>query len=125
VLHEGEESKGGAVMTWGFDWLLSFINGFWGIIVQVFQWLIQGVIYALQMGLYVIWDGILTCMSTLISGLNLGNIATQTAAAWGLLPSQLAYLIEQSGIANGLGMIGTGIAVRMALNLIPSWITRI
>jgi F0F1-type ATP synthase membrane subunit c/vacuolar-type H+-ATPase subunit K len=112
-------------MTWGFDWLLSFINGFWGIIVQVFQWLIQGVIYAVQMGLYVIWDGILTCMSTLISGLNLGNIATQTAAAWGLLPSQLAYLIEQSGIANGLGMIGTGIAVRMALNLIPSWITRI
>jgi F0F1-type ATP synthase membrane subunit c/vacuolar-type H+-ATPase subunit K len=112
-------------MQWGFDWLLSFVNQFWAYIVQTIQWLVQGVIYAVEMGLYFIWDGLLTCMSAVISGLNLGNIATQTAAAWGLLPPQLAYLIQQSGVANGLGMIGTGIAIRMTLNLIPAWLTRI
>jgi F0F1-type ATP synthase membrane subunit c/vacuolar-type H+-ATPase subunit K len=112
-------------MQWGFDWLLSFVNGFWGYIVQVVQWLVQGIIYAIETGLYFAWDGLLTCMSALISGLNLGNLATQTAAGWGLLPPQLAYLICQSGIANGLGMIGTGVAIRMTLNLIPSWLTRI
>lgn len=112
-------------MSWGFDWLLSFVNSFWSVIVQVGQWIIAGVVYALQTGLYVIWDGLLTCMSTLIAGLSLGSLATQTAAAWGLLPSQVAYLLNQSGISNGLGMIGTGIAIRMALNLIPAWITRL
>ena len=79
-------------MQWGFDWLLSFVNGFWGYIVQVVQWLVQGIIYAVEMGLYFAWDGLLTVMSALIEGLNLGNIATQTAAGWGLLPSPAGVL---------------------------------
>lgn len=112
-------------MQWGFDWLLSFINQFWGVIVQVVQWVIAGIVYAIQAALYIVWDGLLTCMSALIAAVNLGNLATQAAASWGLLPPQVCYLLAQSGIANGLGMIGTGIAVRMTLNLIPSWITRI
>jgi hypothetical protein len=112
-------------VQWGFDWLLSFVNAFWSVIVQVVQWAIQGVIYALQAGLYVIWDGLLTCMSAVITGLSLGSLATHEAAAWGLLPAQVAYLLNQSGISNGLGMIGTGVAIRMALNLIPAWITRL
>ena len=112
-------------MQWGFDWLLSFVNQFWSIIVQVVQWLIQGVIYALQAGLWIIFDGLLTCMQAVISTLNLGNLASNTAAAWGLLPSQVAYLISSTGIANGLGMIGTGIGIRMLLNLIPAAFTRL
>jgi hypothetical protein len=112
-------------MQWGFDWLLSFVNQFWGVIVQIVQWLIQGVIYALQAGLWIIFDGLLTCMQAVIATLNLGNLASNTAAAWGLLPSQVCYLLNQSGISNGLGMIGTGISIRMLLNLIPAAFTRI
>jgi F0F1-type ATP synthase membrane subunit c/vacuolar-type H+-ATPase subunit K len=112
-------------MQWGFDWLLSFVNQFWSTIVQLVQWLINGFIYAVQAGLYVIWDGVLTTIAGVISGINLGNLAAQAAASWGLLPTQVCYLISQCGIANGLGMIGTGIGIRMLLNLIPSWITRL
>jgi F0F1-type ATP synthase membrane subunit c/vacuolar-type H+-ATPase subunit K len=112
-------------MNWGFDWLLSFVNGFWSVIVQVIQWFVQGIIYAVEAGLYFAWDGILTVIAGLVSGINLGNLATETAAAWGLLPSQVAYLISSTGIANGLGMIGTGIGIRMLLNLIPAAFTRL
>ncbi len=112
-------------MDWGFSWLLTFVNQFWDTIVTIIRWLIDGVIYALQMGLYVVFDGLLTTMQGIIGVLNLGNLAAGTASAWGLLPSQVCYLVAQSGLANGLGMIGTGIAIRMTLNLIPSWVTRI
>ena len=112
-------------MTWGFDWLLSFVDGFWSVIVSVVQWLVQGIIYAVETGLYFAWDGVLTVISGLVSGVNLGNLATETAQAWGLLPPQLAYLISATGIGNGLGMIGTGIGIRMLLNLIPAAFTRL
>jgi hypothetical protein len=112
-------------MSWGFDWLLSFVDAFWSSIVTVVQWFVSGIGYILQEALWTIFDGMLTCISAIIAGLNLGNLATLTASSWGLLPSQLCYLLVQSGISNGLGMIGTAITIRMTLNLIPSWLTRL
>lgn len=112
-------------MEWGFGWLLSFVNAFWGIVANTLVWFYDGVLLALKTGLYWIVDGFFTAVEGLLVGLNLGSIATAMSVSWGLLPAQLAYIVNLIGIANGLSLIGAAMVIRMTLNLIPSWATRI
>lgn len=112
-------------MDWGFSWLLSFVNQFWDVIVQVVTWLVHGILYTIKAGLWFAFDGLLTAFSTIINAISLGNLATSLAGSWGLLPGQVLFLLNACHISDGLSLIAVAIAVRMALNLIPAAFTRI
>jgi hypothetical protein len=35
-------------MTWGFSWLLSFVNAFWTVFIDLIKWTIDGGLYVLK-----------------------------------------------------------------------------
>jgi F0F1-type ATP synthase membrane subunit c/vacuolar-type H+-ATPase subunit K len=112
-------------MKWGFTWLLEFVNKFWATVVEVFTWLVDGVLYVLGHGLWLIWDGMLTAVAGVITGISLGNLTTSMSSAWGVLPPQVVWWVNAVSLPAGLGIIVSAIVIRMLLNLIPGALTRI
>jgi hypothetical protein len=111
--------------TWGFDWLLTFVNAFWTTVVTVITWLVNGILYALEYCVYFVLDGVFTSIVAFINLIDVSALITDAAVAWGLIPTQLAYFIIAVNIPQGIAIIVVGYGIRMSLNLIPSWITRI
>lgn len=112
-------------MQWGFSWLLDFVNRFWSILSQLAIWMVHGVLYAVKMGLWFIWDGILTVLLSIIQSLDFGSWVASISGLWAGLPSGMVYIITQVGIPQGVTMLGYAYAIRLGLNLIPGVFTRI
>lgn len=113
------------IHTWGFDWLLSFVNKFWIAIKDTVVWLVDGIVYACKLFLYGVADGFFTLITGLIQAIDCSALVTAMAADYSLLPTQLVWLINAICLSQGLSVIVIGIMIRMSLNLIPAVFTRI
>jgi hypothetical protein len=107
------------------QWLVDFINDFWYGLISVVTWLLDNLIIVLSSVVYLIFDGFFTLVSGFIASLDLGSFLLSYAANWDLLPPQLIYLINASGLAQGLTLLSYAYVVRFTLNLIPSVFTRV
>lgn len=112
-------------MDWGFSWLLSFVNGFVSMMSDLLRWMGDGVVWAGKELLYLFFDGGLTIVEGVVSGLDLSSIAVSGALTWGVLPSQMIMMVNMCCIPQALAVIVSALGLRMALNLIPSWVTRV
>ncbi|MBU0673270.1 MAG: DUF2523 domain-containing protein [Proteobacteria bacterium] len=74
---------------------------------------------------FMIFDGFLFTVTTLISALDLSSLAFTEIASWADLPPQLIYLINQLGLPQCAGILAGAITIRMILNIIPAAVTRI
>jgi len=99
-------------MSWGFDWLLSFVNGFWSIIVDIIVWLVNGVIWAIEQGLYFIFDGLLTAVLAFVNALDFTSFIMSVTGLWAALPGGVAYLVGACGFTQGLSLISGAIVIR-------------
>jgi uncharacterized membrane protein YqgA involved in biofilm formation len=107
------------------QWLIDFVNDFWDGLVSVVMWLLDGLTIVLSSVVYMIFDGFFTLVHGFISSLDLGSFLLSYASNWNLLPPQLIYLINASGLAQGLTLLSYAYVVRFTLNLIPSVFTRV
>lgn len=110
---------------WGFQWLFDFCNAFWDVVWATFIWCVEGVIAGIGILLYGIVDGLLLILETLIQGIDCSSLVASMAANYDLLPTQLIYVINAICLPQGIAIIVSAIAIRMALNLIPAAFTRI
>lgn len=76
-------------------------------------------------GVYLLLEGLLTIIESIVSAVDLGTLITSTAASWNVLPPTLIYLINSMGIPDALSVIGWAYTVRFVLNIIPASLTRI
>jgi hypothetical protein len=60
-----------------------------------------------------------------VSALDLSALAFNTFSEWTNLPTQAIYIINQLALPQCVSIILGAIAIRMALNLIPSVFTRL
>lgn len=112
-------------MSWGFSWLLNFVNSFTQILHDCCVWCIDGVVYAFKYTIWFVLEGIYTVIIGLISAVDVSALITQASVSWGLLPGALGYLLLLVGVPQGIAIIGSAYLIRMGLNLIPGAITRI
>jgi hypothetical protein len=110
---------------WGFQWAVDFLNDFWESIKAGGAWIINGMEYGIGTILYSITDGLLTVIYSLVAALDMSALTTSMAANYGLLPTQLVYVLNAICLPQGIAIIVSAIALRMALNLIPAAFTRI
>lgn len=103
----------------------SYIVGFADILFNIFKWCLDAVVYVLLSIPYYFFKLLLSLVYWAVNLVSVGSLATQLASGWGLIPTQLAYLIGQTGIDTGLSMLATAYAIRFGLNLIPSVFTRV
>lgn len=107
------------------DALISFVNSFVEILKSAFLWVADALVSIIWGILYIIFDGFLTLIAGIIGAIDISTLVSQASVSWGLLPGPLVYLINQTGIPQGLAILGYSYVIRFTLNLIPSSITRI
>lgn len=122
------------------DWLSNFLNSFWqglkDLVMDSFSWLldnvfglikylIDAILLVIQTAFLWILDGMLTLVAGAVNSLSLGSIGAGYFAQWGLVPPQLVYFLNQTGVSQGLTLIFYALTVRLTLNLIPGAITRV
>ena len=105
--------------------VFSFINSFFTSLQAVGAWLLNGLLYVLKTALFFSFDGLLTCISSVLSLIDVSSVIVSASAAWAGMPPQLIWIINQVGIPQGLSILLVAIGIRMALNLIPAALTRI
>lgn len=109
----------------GFGVIISWLSTFWGWIEQGVGWALQGLFLILKFAFFTIFDGLLTVIEGLFSSLDLSSIVFNYAASWGGLPTQLIWLINAVGLPQCFAILGSAYLIRLGLNLIPSWATRV
>ena len=92
---------------------------------QLGIWLLDGILYLVKFLLYTLVDGILTIITAFFQGLELVNSAGSFVADWSGLPPQMGYLIGHTGIPACITLVMAAITIRVLINLIPSWATRV
>lgn len=102
-----------------------FINSFFTTLQTLLTWVLDGVTFVVKGVFWFILDGVLTAITTFLSLLDVGSHITSFAGYFGLLPPQLIWLIQAIGLPQGLSILIWAIVIRMTINLIPSWITRL
>jgi len=109
----------------GFGVIIDWLWSFWLLVEKGFTWVINGFFLLIRFTLFSIFDGLLVVIEGFFSALDLSSIAFNYAAAWGGLPTQLIWLITVTGIPQCLTLLGAAYMIRLLLNLIPSWATRV
>ena len=89
------------------------------------KWGLDGGVWALQGFFKYCFKGVLEVAKGAIMAISLGDLAVNTAASWGYLNPNVAYLVVASGIPEGLSILAIAYGIRLALNLIPAAFTRI
>lgn len=105
--------------------VIGYLINFWVQAKIAAEWGLDGGLYILKLGMYFVFDGLLTVVYAIVGSLDVGSFVVNTAGVWGGLPPQLIYLINAIGLPSGLSIVLYAIIIRMLLNLIPAAVTRI
>jgi len=108
-----------------FNPIMSALNGIASILWAIIQWVLNGIVVVLWAVLYVVISGLLSCVTAIVSAIDLSNVMANLSSSWGLLPSSVVWIITQSGLSQALAIIGYAYIIRMTLNLIPATFTRL
>ena len=108
-----------------FQPIMDALNGLVGIFVSALTWLMSGFVDLIWGVLYIVVSGLLTVVSGFVSLIDLSTVIANLTSSWGLLPSQITWVISNSGLAQCLAIIGYAYLARMILNLIPATFTRV
>lgn len=109
----------------GFATIINWLRTFWGWVETGFTWILDGLILLVQFVFFTIFDGILSVVEAFIAAINLSSVAVNYAAGWSHLPTQLIWLINATGLPQCVALLGAAYLIRLLLNLIPSWATRV
>ncbi len=115
-----------------FSWLSSWftpvfnwLKKFWEWIETALDWLLDGLILLLKFVAFTLIDGLLTVIEGAINLIDFSAMAFSHAANWANLPDQAIWLIASLGLPQCIAMLGGAYLIRLTLNLIPSWATRV
>jgi hypothetical protein len=111
-------------MTYILDQLLNALAWFYGVFYKVINYALDGLILILKSVLWLVMSGLLTAIQGIIDGISYSSVAFQWAAAYSAIPPQAVYVMSRIGLPEFITIVGGAYAVRLALNLIPSWATR-
>ena len=107
------------------QWLKDFIGKFFSFLFDGFLWLAEAIGEIIGFVLYTIYDGLLTVIVAFANTIDLSAVAFNMAASYSGLPTQLIWLINQVNFPQFMAYISGAIIIRLIINLIPTWATRV
>lgn len=87
--------------------------------------LLDGVLWIIGKALFLIFDGILTVISTVFTAIDMSSLLSSYAMDWAGLPPQMIWFVNAVGLPQGISILSAAISIRMLLNLIPAAVTRV
>lgn len=101
------------------------LEWFIGLLFTPFQWILDGVVYALKTVICFILDAVLNVILLFLQGIDfIGGLALQFVQ-FANLPPQAIYLLQAMGIFDFISIIASAYLIRLLLNLIPAAFTRL
>lgn len=107
------------------QWLKDFINTCWVSLQEVLSWMLDGIIFLLEHIFFLILDGFLLVIESLFTLIDFSTVVFSSIAQWSSMPTQLIWLINQLALPQCLALVVSALTIRVLLNLIPTWATRI
>lgn len=86
---------------------------------------INGLFVVLFLFLYQVLDGLLTFVTLLFSSLDVGAYAFNAVALWLGLPPVALYVVNQLDLPQCALLVSGAMTLRMVMNTLPSWLTRV
>jgi hypothetical protein len=103
----------------------SFFANFFSWLYDALAWVLDGLMYVLKSFLYFPFDGLLTTIEAFMSALNFSSVLFTSSSVWGGAPPQMIWILNACGFPQCLSLVAAACLVRLTLNLIPSWATRV
>ena len=94
-------------------------------LTALLKWCVDGILFVLTSVMFLIFDGLLTCISAIFTAIDISNFVAAYAMSWAGVPPQMIWFINAVSIPAGIIMLTGAIGIRMAINLIPAAFTRI
>lgn len=107
------------------QWLKDFINSFFDYLIDGFLWLAEAIGEVISFVFFTIYDGLLTVIFLFANTVDLSAVAFNMAAEYSHLPTQLIWIINQVNFPQFTAYIAGAIVIRLVMNLIPTWATRV
>lgn len=108
-----------------FQTVIDWLTSFWGWVLAGATWCLHAIGIAIKFLIFTVLDGFFLIIEALFSSLNLVDVTFNYSAAWAGLPTQLIWLISAVGLPHCFAMLGAAYLIRLTLNLIPSWASRV
>ncbi|MCK5608246.1 hypothetical protein KAR91_40570 [Candidatus Pacearchaeota archaeon] len=105
--------------------MTDFINGFFSFLYDGFTWLLDGLLYVLKAAFYFPFDGLLTAIEGMFTVVDFSGVLFDSAGTWAGLPAPAIYCMDQMGFPLAAAIVVSAYTVRLLLNFIPSWATRV
>ena len=88
-------------------------------VLAAFNWLLDGLILVIGYTLFSLFDGLLTCLSGVLSGIGLAGMLGGMVANMAGLPDGMIWMLNQVGFFPGITLILGAIITRKCLDVIP------
>ena len=105
--------------------IIGFLRDFWHQLQALGQWIIDGIFTAFGFLFAQILEILFSAIVALVNTLDFSVVLTNQFADWSNLPGGLTYVINATGIPQGITILLSAILIRMTINLIPGSITRV
>lgn len=107
------------------DVIIGWMRAFWTSVLTLLEWCLDGFILLLQFVFFSIFDGLLLIIEGFFTALDFSSVIMNYSAVWSDLPPQTIWLLNQLALPQGLALLAGAYVIRLTLNLIPSWGTRV
>lgn len=106
--------------------IIDFCSNFWEMLTDVFNWILDGILYLLSELVYLFLDVFFSIIEAIITAIDFAQVtALSSFGDWNVLPDQILYILYKLNIAQCLSMLAAACMIRLTLNLIPAAFTRI
>lgn len=108
-----------------FDEILYLLRNLVSALKEFGLWLLGLLGEVFKSIFYFIFDALCTLVEWIFSLIDFKNELFDLSLGWSGLPDELIWLLNQVGFDNGLVIVSAALLIRLTLNLIPSWGTRV
>ncbi len=105
-------------LTSAFQSVIDKLNSFFQWILDLFVEIFESIWFLLQDLFCWLYDALLGVVVSMVVSLDMGTVSSWSGY-WAMVPADVWNIMGLIGLGPALGIIGTAIVIRLALQLIP------
>lgn len=114
-----------AILAWIKNFFLAFWESLKALLGEFVVWILTPIYNVLKSFFLWLWDLILTFVSWILNALPFDEDLFDISFIWDAIPDTLLWMLNELEFDKGFLILVTAIGIRLLLNLIPTWATRI
>jgi hypothetical protein len=107
------------------QWIKWAVESLVDIIKEALLFITKPIYELLRSVFYFIYDSFLSLVEFAFGLIDFKNDLFDLTLGWTSLPSQMIYILNECGVDNLIAVLVAAMGIRLLLNLIPSWATRV